>query len=822
MENPQIESLVQEGEKEQIGNVVRECYKTFMDKTRELTSMYEEGIIGLEKKVKNPNYETNGNGSKTDEYCYDFLAFHQAEGVQFLIDNKKILIADEMGTGKTAQAIAGKIELENRLRKKIKTLIVCPNTMKGTWHHNLYDYVLPERSSKIKAVVIGKCRDIKKKSDILEYDEDFERIKDADFVIVNYDALSFSKGENKGNKNKKNLNEQLLEAGFDYIILDEVHNTKNLSAFRSEHIKQLADKSEYLALLSGTPNPNSFKDSHMLVSLLEPKYTTKEVERLPSPVVAALIRSRRKLRRLEEIMSLPEKKEIFHSVEIDGLQRSLYNSILDNGELEGMKKLQQLRKALSCPSLVDKSILDEEARKITDRFETCKYKALDEIIEGLPEGEKIVVYSPLWRTGVSKELEKRYQKYGALRMDGTNADERENIRAQFQKNPGKRILIATDVAGEGIALTAANNIVFLDEPYTPGERKQMIGRCWRPGQSKPVNVYTLLVKDSIDEGVRKFLEAKEKAIEYWEKGGQLSDEQKALFGDKQSIEKWLQKTSLYRYLYTPSQIMGSLVSRTFEKPVEAVGKASKGEFGKHYADIFPEGWKGSFLDNAAEVYKRIIKTLDKEEKLERKIDLASGPGMLSAALVETGICNIDINPHLFETALASDKNKNIVASITNTQLDSGQFDFALCSCGLKILPNTKENPERARAVTEANRLLRTGGYYMTVLSGSSIQDRTNFEAGLEKVGFEPIPELTGFIESTDKKINFFAYIATAKKVKSVNEKEIADFYGYFDLNKKEKARASQKRHGRAEAFVFVDGHEPLEDRIEKYLNKIRI
>ena len=98
-----------------------------------------------------------------------------------------------------------------------------------------------------------------------------------------------------------------------------------------------------------------------------------------------------------------------------------------------------------------------------------------------------------------------------------------------------------DAGGEGISLTGANNLIFLEEPYSPGEKRQVIGRVWRPGQTKPVDVITLNVDGTIDDGLREYLEKKKVAIDYVMKGIPLSEEQKALVSgnNNKALQEWL-------------------------------------------------------------------------------------------------------------------------------------------------------------------------------------------------------------------------------------------------------------------------------------------
>jgi SNF2 family DNA or RNA helicase/ubiquinone/menaquinone biosynthesis C-methylase UbiE len=810
--DPEIEELVKKitpEEKEKIENAVEDCYSKIYSKTKELYSMHEKGISGLEKKVKNPLFGVNGNNC--EEYCTDFLSFYQIEGVQMIIDRKKVLLSDEPGLGKTAQAIGAKIELENRLGRKVKTLVFCPTReVRISWEEKLKEYITPERRKTMKIL------------NIEDYEKDLEKIDDADTVIVDYNAFSFNE-KKPNNIKRKNLKKKLEEAGFELVIPDEVHNIKNyLSASRYENIKGIIDKAEYLALLSGTPAPCRLRDFYSLVSLLKPERIgkdgqkegykdAKEVARIhaTSPgVIGAILRTNRLERKLLETQIMPELKEIPFYVEMNRVQKESYTSVFENEELTGPQKLQKLKQDLLNPKLLGEQI------------ESCKFKAIEEIIEEkIAKNEKVVIYSPLFREGVLKVLENKYKHYGALRMDGTNKAKREDIRKLFQKNPENKILIATDVAGEGITLTAANNLICLDDPYSFGEKRQMVGRLWRPGQSKPVYVYSIIVKDSIDEGIQTFLKQKKIAIDYVEKGVKLTPEQERIMGGKGLIDQWLSIHA--EYLYTPEQIIHRMTGRMAGKPEEAVEKALKGRFGKTYAKNYYIDWEKSFSGNVSQIYKRIIEGIEKKEKLEKKVDIASGAGMLSYVTGQKGIFNIEMNKYHFdEPKYASKENNNIESSMTKIPLGSEQYDFALCSLGLHILPNTKESPSREKALKEANRILNKGGYYMIALPGVQVTDRKKFESGIEKAGFKVIPELSGYVISKDEKINAFGYVMTARKVRESENNLYESITLLNDLKEKPKVR-HQRRRGICTEFDFCDLYGKkaysLDEGIKKYL-----
>jgi len=85
-----------------------------------------------------------------------------------------------------------------------------------------------------------------------------------------------------------------------------------------------------------------------------------------------------------------------------------------------------------------------------------------------------------------------------------------NIRNRFEHDQNCRILLATDVAAEGLNLQVANLLVNYEVPWSTVKLEQRIGRVWRLGQKKEVSIYTLFLgnrsdRDALDILYRKLL-----------------------------------------------------------------------------------------------------------------------------------------------------------------------------------------------------------------------------------------------------------------------------------------------------------------------------
>jgi SWI/SNF-related matrix-associated actin-dependent regulator 1 of chromatin subfamily A len=92
---------------------------------------------------------------------------------------------------------------------------------------------------------------------------------------------------------------------------------------------------------------------------------------------------------------------------------------------------------------------------------------------------------------------------------------REAHKKAFINNPEYRVIIGTVGAlGVSHTLTVARNVIFYDSPWTPADIEQCEDRCYRPGTQNAVNIYTLIVKDTVDETVHEILSKKEGTSQY--------------------------------------------------------------------------------------------------------------------------------------------------------------------------------------------------------------------------------------------------------------------------------------------------------------------
>ena len=414
-------------------------------------------------------------------------------------------LADDMGLGKTLQTLAFLSAMQ--LKHKGEThLIVCPTSLIYNWQTEL-DKFTPHLTYYIH---YGADRQL------IEQD-----ILNADIVITSYGIL-------------RSDIEQLVQYKFGYFILDESQAIKN-------HLSQTAKAAQLInsrnrLILSGTPVQNNTFDLFAQFNFINPgllgnmdffktefankidkdndKEKTDELRKLIYPFM---------LRRTKEQVAkdLPDKTETILWCEMEGKQRTIYNSfredyrkkILEKIEKEGFAKagifilsgLTKLRQICDSPAILNE---EEAYPNVSIKIE----ELMREIAENSSNHKALVFSQFTTMLGlIGKELDKRNIPYYYL--DGsTKAADRQKAVANFQKNDAVRIfLISLKAGGVGLNLTAADYVYMVDPWWNPAVEQQAIDRTHRIGQNKSVFAYKLICKDSIEEKIL-LLQQKKKAL----------------------------------------------------------------------------------------------------------------------------------------------------------------------------------------------------------------------------------------------------------------------------------------------------------------------
>jgi non-specific serine/threonine protein kinase len=446
-------------------------------------------------------------------------------------------LADDMGLGKTIQVLAllqsikegmGCSQDNGSSQHRPASLVVVPRSLLANWQREVRRFT-PELS-------------------ILEY-FDKDRPKDPaafdsyDLIITTYGIML------------RDI-QDLVRYTFDYVILDESQAIKNPSAQTARAARAL--RGRHRLALTGTPMENSsvelwsqfaFLNPGLLGSLdyfqsefstpIEKKGDKKTAEYLRKLVYPFILRRTKK----QVAPELPPRTERLLYSDMEPNQRKLYNRTRDyyrgvvmgllekeglqNSRMKILEGLLRLRQISNHPRLVDPNF----------RGEAGKFELLVETLETLRlEGHKILVFSQFVQMLrlLRERLDQQEIPYAYL--DGHTRN-RQEVVDSFQNDPDLPFfLISLRAGGTGLNLTAADYVIHIDPWWNPAVEMQATDRAHRIGQDKPVFVYKLITRDSVEEKILQLQEQKRNLVEQFitAEGGFFKsitvDDVKILFG----------------------------------------------------------------------------------------------------------------------------------------------------------------------------------------------------------------------------------------------------------------------------------------------------
>jgi len=468
---------------------------------------------------------------------------YQRAAVAYASKRKNVLIGDEMGVGKTIEAIA----LVNYLRSPLRILVVCPATIKENWRREIEAWDAQDAP----AVVCDHAFDVP---------EDTMPMRRV-WCITNPDRLlSVKTRAGETSERAGGLWDVLMRISWDVLILDEAHRFKNVAAARTPRVlgqrktrklpqqDGLVQRSKVVVALTGTPIPNRVRELWPIVSVLAPEVFRREGDFLfrycgpfeqnvytrgckgkavkvwnfdGSSNLAELqekLRLSCMIRRLKtDVLSeLPAKTRQVLPLPLDRFQEAADAERV--GWLRLVPNIKNIRaEALMAEALEDAFAFDAALEKLDanlDKIDVSKIAAERQafglakvplVVEHVSDcleapAQKVVVMAH--HREVIRRLVDGFTTagFGTVSLYGdTPMAARQGAVDAFQTDPSIRVLVGgLHAAGVGITLTAANLMIFAEADWQPGVLAQCDDRIHRIGQDRGVMIQYLVVDGSIE------------------------------------------------------------------------------------------------------------------------------------------------------------------------------------------------------------------------------------------------------------------------------------------------------------------------------------
>jgi len=438
--------------------------------------------------------ESRSTGAEISIAGFPQLMPYQKAGVRYAVNRRKCFIADEMGLGKTLQAIAA-VEEMSRSGSVYPIVVVCPANLTLNWAKE-YSKWLPERRV---AVISGR--------------KNFPEHGTYDVLVVGYPNLAAW---------------QAHLTGFGGYVFDESHYLKTYGTQRTKaaiKIVRRASGEAPIMLLTGTPvasRPAEYVSQLDILGHLDNfggrwgfyrRYCDahrdkfgqwrldghSNLEELNSTLRSTCYIRRTKDQVLEDLPPVFESAMYFDGSELG--KRDYEAAEADLGAW-----LEQNGRRTGAPEQLARiSVLRRLAAE-------AKLPGVLELVdEMVAAGRKVVVAAH--HREVVDEIAARY---GGLKIQGgMSAADVEAAKGRFQGNPVEEspvIVLSIEAAKTGHTLTAAQDIVFVEMPWTPADVQQTYSRLHRIGQRGSVRVVYALLAGSIDEDIHRTISRKEEIV----------------------------------------------------------------------------------------------------------------------------------------------------------------------------------------------------------------------------------------------------------------------------------------------------------------------
>lgn len=482
-------------------------------------------------------------GAKPFDCQIDFMKF--AIHRQLKGNMNGFILADEQGLGKTIETCNLAIYNKKQYGFKHCLVICCINTSKYNWYNDIKEhtrgkfvpYILGTRFKRDKVNTRSDTGTKEKLQDLItgHMYGDVNQPKLPYFIIMNIEGLRAREG-----KQYPIVNEicRLISNGeINMIAIDEIHKNASPSSTQGKQLlkikKETRNSCEWIPI-TGTPIVNKPTDVFTPLKLINGHnfssyymwckefciyggYGDHEIVGYKNiPRLKVMLQSNMIRRLKKDVLDLPPKIYYTEYVENTDYQQRLYNKIandiIDDKDnivraLNPLTQFMRLRQVNGSPEIVDKNL------KIDSSYisKNAKLKRLLEILEEIHErGEKVIVFSN-WVEPLRTLYKFVSKKYKTCCYTGTmSTEDREKNKRVFQNNPEYTVMVGTIGAmGTSHTLTAANNVIFFDEPWTATDKAQAEDRAHRAGTTKSVNIITILSKDTIDDRVHDIVYGKD-------------------------------------------------------------------------------------------------------------------------------------------------------------------------------------------------------------------------------------------------------------------------------------------------------------------------
>lgn len=463
-----------------------------------------ERFTGEEKLTTLPQPQSlAGQLRPYQQYGYSWLDFLRRWGMG-------ACLADDMGLGKTIQTLAMLLrekELQGRLPGP--TLLICPTSVVFNWFKEVQRFA-PNLTTHIH-----------QGPDRLRGDALKQQAGETDLVLTSY-ALARRDADT------------LKEIGWFGVVLDEAQNIKNPEAKQTQVIRRLS--AQFRLALTGTPVENRLSELWSIMHFLNPGYlgsrqgfrqnfalpierygdeeSIQRLKKLASPFILRRVKTDPRV-----IQDLPEKQEMKVYCNLTEEQATLYESVVQKvmerlAEADGIERkglvlsmLMQLKQVCNHPAQFLHQVGNGHSLDLNgEKPRSGKLTRLAEMLEeAVSVGDRVLIFTQFAEMGqlLKEHLQQGLGVSTLFLYGGTPPKKREVMIKRFQEedNGPPIFILSLKAGGTGLNLTAADHVFLLDPWWNPAVEDQAADRAHRIGQDRPVMIYRVVARDTVEERV---------------------------------------------------------------------------------------------------------------------------------------------------------------------------------------------------------------------------------------------------------------------------------------------------------------------------------
>lgn len=398
----------------------------------------------------------------------------------------KVLLALDMGLGKTVIALSCIQELEGR------TLILCPASLKYNWANEIEKFWKEQTPYICQGQTPPRAK--------------LDKVR---IFICNYEILQYWR-------------DWFAKSHIENLVADESHFLKEKSAKRTKAALYLSNQCKHRILLTGTPIENKPIEIWSQLALINRNFfpswllfakrfngairdnfgwrmtratNTKELNRFL--VDHCMIR----IKKEEVLKELPPIVRQVIPIELDN--RAEYRTAEDD-IIAWIRKHNTTNLDLEKTRKAEAQVKLDKLKLIAAKG---KIKQIVDWVNENSQNEKIVLFC--YHREILNELHAKIKNHVFVPQE-VSGIERQNAVTRFQKNEDIRVFLTTiRIGGTGFTLTASNTTVFVQLDWNPSKHAQAEARVHRIGQeADSVNAIYFIAKDTVEEKIMKLIDAK--------------------------------------------------------------------------------------------------------------------------------------------------------------------------------------------------------------------------------------------------------------------------------------------------------------------------